>query len=192
MNTPNTLTVIRIALAPLFFIAYLLPEWGSGLELLSAIVMAVIFVMIEASDVLDGYIARKYNLVSDLGKVIDPFADVLSRLTYFYCFAIEGIMPHWMLLVLLYRELGVTFLRMMLIRRGVAMAASLWGKAKAITYAAAGVVGVFVLILAALAPETPALVMWQRGVLALFALSVLSSVGSFITYVRHAVPQLKE
>lgn len=192
MNTPNLLTVIRIGLAPLFFIAYLLPQWGSGLEVVSVSAMVLLFIAIETSDVLDGYIARKYNLVSDLGKVIDPFADVLSRLTYFYCFAIEGIMPYWMLLILLYRELGVTFLRMMLIQRGVAMAASVWGKAKAMTYAAAGIVGVFVLSLAILVPESSFFALWEHIVLVLFALCVISSVGSFLTYVKKAAPQLKE
>ncbi len=192
MNIPNLLTVIRIGLAPLFFIAYLLPQWGEGLEVLSVSAMVLLFIAMEASDVLDGHFARKYNMVSELGKVIDPFADVLSRLTYFYCFAIEGIMPYWMLLILLYRELGVTFLRMMLIRRGVAMAASKWGKAKALTYAAAGVVGVFVLSLAILVPESSFFALWENVVLVLFALCVISSVGSFLTYVKEAAPQLKE
>lgn len=180
-------------MAPLFYVAYFLPRWtGGGLETVSVTAMAVLFAAIEISDVLDGYIARKYNLVSELGKVIDPFADVLSRITYFYCFAIEGIMPYWMLLVLLYRELGVTFLRMVLIRRGVAMAASLWGKAKAVTYAGAGIVGVFVLALAALVPESGVYAIWANIALVLFALCVVSSVGSFLNYVAQALPRLKE
>jgi CDP-diacylglycerol--glycerol-3-phosphate 3-phosphatidyltransferase len=192
MNIPNILTVVRIVLAPLFFVAYFLPQWTGGLETASVVSMVVLFAAIEVSDVLDGYIARKYNLVSEIGKVIDPFADVLARLTYFYCFAIEGIMPYWILLILLYRELGVTFLRMMLIRRGVAMAASFWGKAKAVTYAGAGIIGLVALSMAALVPESSMFALWHTAALVLFVLCAVSSVGSFAAYVIKAVPELKE
>ncbi|MCF7954037.1 MAG: CDP-alcohol phosphatidyltransferase family protein, partial [Spirochaetales bacterium] len=126
------MTISRLFLAPLYFAAYFFPDWlGHSTALFTWIVLAI-YILIELSDVLDGYIARKYNCVTDLGKVMDPFADVFSRLTYFVCFTVSGIMPAWVFLIILYRELGVTFLRMVMIKRGTAMAASIYGKFKAV------------------------------------------------------------
>jgi len=142
MNVPNILTISRLFLAPLFFIAYFVPEWTGRGYALFIWIAAIIYVLIELSDLLDGWIARKYHLVTDLGKVMDPFADVFSRLTYFVCFTVSGIMPAWIFLIILYRELGVTFLRMVMIKKGTAMAASVYGKAKAVLYAVSSILGI--------------------------------------------------
>ncbi len=142
MNLPNKLTVGRLILSPVFFVFYFLPLWTGDMEYVSGILILVVFLGIEISDFLDGYIARKYNLVSDLGKVLDPFADVVSRLTYFLSFAFTGIMPLWIFLIIMYRELGIIFFRMVMIKKGVVVAASVWGKLKAVTYAFSGVLGV--------------------------------------------------
>ena len=122
MTLPNKLTVLRLILSPIFFVVYFLPDWTGGGGGISAAAVLLIFVVIEVSDVLDGYFARRLGLVSDIGKVIDPFADVMSRMTYFFCFTLAGLMPAWIFLLLIYRELGATFLRMLLIRRGIALA----------------------------------------------------------------------
>src|SRR6056297_1303261 len=127
MNLPNTLTVIRIILAPIFFAAFFFSEWTGAGHIVLLVVLALVFAVMEVSDFLDGYFARKYQLVTEIGKVIDPFGDVMSRMTYFFCFTLIGLMPAWIFLILLYRELGITFLRMLMIRRGIAMAASIWG-----------------------------------------------------------------
>ncbi len=142
MNLPNTLTVARLFLAPVFFILYFLPEWiGTG-TVTATWLLLIVYVLIEASDMLDGYFARSMNLVTDLGKVMDPFADVFSRITYFVCFTVAGIMPAWVFLLILYRELGATFLRMIMISKGVAMAASIFGKIKAVIYAVSSIFGI--------------------------------------------------
>lgn len=86
MNLPNKLTLARLIMTPMFFIAFNLPLWfNSSFQNLSTILVLILFVLIEATDLLDGIIARKRNLVTDLGKVMDPFADTFARLTYFVC-----------------------------------------------------------------------------------------------------------
>ena len=189
MNLPNTLTVIRIALAPIYFAAFFFTEWTGSGQVAALIVLAIVFVVMEVSDLLDGYFARKYELVTEIGKVIDPFGDVMSRMTYFFCFTLSGLMPAWVFLVLLYRELGITFLRMLMIRRGVAMAASIWGKAKAVTYAAGGVLGLAYVVFERLSPEVYFLPALRTVTVAVFIFGAASSVLSFLTYVRSALKQ---
>lgn len=184
MTLPNKITIARIILAPLFFISYFLPQWTGGFNGISAYLILLILAGIEISDFLDGYLARKYNLVTDLGKVLDPFADVLSRITYFLCFAFTGLMPLWVFLIIIYRELAITFLRMMMMGRGIVVAASLWGKLKAITYAISGVLGVAVVGLDRLGILSDYLSILKILLLVVFYLSALAAVGSFLAYLK--------
>ena len=184
MNLPNKITIARIILAPLFFVSYFLPVWTGSYNGLSSILILSIFTAIELSDFLDGYIARKYNLVSDLGKVLDPFADVLSRITYFMCFAFTGVMPLWVFLVILYRELGITFLRMMMMGKGVVVAASLWGKLKAVTYAVSGVLGVLYVSFDRLGLLSDILKPLMIALVIVFYLSAFAAVASFLAYLK--------
>src|SRR6056297_503665 len=191
MNLPNTLTVIRIILAPVFFAAFFFTEWTGAGHIVLLVVLALVFAVMEVSDFLDGYYARKYQLVTEIGKVIDPFGDVMSRMTYFFCFTLTGLMPAWIFLILLYRELGITFLRMLMIRRGIAMAASVWGKAKAVTYAVGGVLGLLYTISMRIDPSLGFLPSLKAFTLAVFILGAISSVLSFITYIRTASSDLR-
>ena len=148
MNLPNKLTVSRLVLTPLFFIAYHLGSWiDPSLASLSSILTIVMWVLIELSDLLDGIIARKRNLVTDLGKVMDPFADTLSRVTYFLCFTGSGIMPLWVLALIVWRELSILFVRMLMMGKGKAVAANIFGKAKAVLYAISGGWGFYVALI---------------------------------------------
>jgi hypothetical protein len=105
MNLPNKLTISRLVMAPLFFIAFFLPEWfGAGLASVSTVLVLVLFALTELSDLLDGYIARRYHLITDLGKVMDPFADTFSRLTYFVCLSAVGVMPVWAFIIIMWRD----------------------------------------------------------------------------------------
>ena len=184
MTLPNKITVARIILAPLFFISYFLPQWTGGLYGISAYLILIIFASIEISDFMDGYLARKYNLVTDLGKVMDPFADVLSRVTYFLCFAFSGLMPLWVFLIIIYRELAITFLRMMMMGKGIVVAASLWGKLKAITYAVSGILGVLYVSLERLGLFSVILPPLRIGLVVVFYLSAFASVASFLVYLK--------
>ncbi len=184
MNLPNKITIARIILAPLFYISYFLPVWTGSFYGLSSILILTIFAGIEISDFLDGYLARKYNLVSDLGKVMDPFADVLSRITYFLCFAFTGIMPLWIFLIIIYRELGITFLRMMMMGKGIVVAASLWGKLKAITYAVSGVLGVLYVSFERLGLFSDIMKPLRVSLVVVFYLSAFAAVASFLAYLN--------
>lgn len=186
MNLPNKLTIGRLILSPVFYIVYFIPLWLGRYAGLSVYILAAVFLAIEISDFLDGFIARKYNIVSDLGKVLDPFADVVSRLTYFLCFASTGIMPMWVFLVLMYRELGIIFFRMLMIKRGVVVAASLWGKLKAITYAVAGVLGILVVFIQRTGLLSGILKGLTAAALVVFIAAAAASVASFVTYILAA------
>lgn len=183
MNLPNKLTIGRLILSPVFFLFYFIPLWTDKYYTLSAPFLIVIFLGIEISDFLDGFIARKYNLVSDIGKVLDPFADVVSRLTYFLCFASTGIMPLWIFLILMYRELGIIFFRMLMIKKGIVVAASLWGKLKAITYALAGFIGVFLVSILRMNIWKDIAPVIQTVLLIVFILAAFASVASFSVYI---------
>jgi CDP-diacylglycerol--glycerol-3-phosphate 3-phosphatidyltransferase len=138
MSVPMILTWGRIALAPVFFLLYQLAWNGSLFFLLAA---WTVFGLIEVSDLLDGYLARRLGQESELGKVLDPFADAISRLTYFIAFAGSGVLPLWILLILVYRDVGVAYIRVMISKSKVLMPARTSGKLKAWAYAIAGIGG---------------------------------------------------
>jgi CDP-diacylglycerol---glycerol-3-phosphate 3-phosphatidyltransferase len=142
MSLADTVTLGRALLSPVFFGVFVLTQTGgSGARNGALIVLLVIFAAIELSDILDGFLARGTRSVSDLGKILDPFADSVSRLTYFVCFAAAGIMPLWVLMAVIYRDTGVALARILAARSGTVMAARLTGKLKAWVYALAGVSG---------------------------------------------------
>lgn len=141
MNLPNKITAFRILISPLFFILFFLPQWTGFPPVPAVGLMWFLFIIGEISDILDGYFARKLGLVGDIGKLLDPFADVISRLTYFLCFIVIGLMPIWAFLIIMYREFGILFLRLLMLKKGIALGARIGGKIKAVIYAIAGVAG---------------------------------------------------
>jgi len=191
MGLPNKLTIVRLILSPLLFVAFFIPEWTGTLHIPSLIVVWLFFAIIEATDVLDGHLARKRDQISDIGKVLDPFADVVSRITYFICFTGVGVMPIWVLTILIYRELAVTFMRLLQIRKGVAMAASIWGKLKAVTYAVSGVAGFLVISFDRLGWFPSLHPTFTLLAQIIFILAAIASVGSFFTYLKVIVKSEK-
>ncbi len=181
MNLPNKLTVGRIFLTPLFFVIFSLTILRGNLSLIWIILLWVIQIAIEISDVLDGHIARSRNLVSDIGKILDPFSDVLSRVTYFICFTAAGLMPLWAMIVIVWREFCIMFIRMVMAKEGTALAAKNGGKAKAVFYFFSGIFAMFILTLQSLGVESYMSVLIQTGK-ALFILAAASSVISFMDY----------
>lgn len=145
-NLPNILSGLRIVCAPLFLITVTLPLWLSGSELISTTISLVLYAYIEISDMLDGYLARKHNIVSDLGKVLDPFGDSIARLSYFAAFLFYGIMPAFIFVIIWYRDMIVSFIRQLVAKQGVALAARFSGKFKAVIYAIAGIIGMIAII----------------------------------------------
>jgi CDP-diacylglycerol--glycerol-3-phosphate 3-phosphatidyltransferase len=184
MNLPNKITVVRLVLTPIFFVVFFLPQWISpSLSSLSATLMLILWALIEISDLADGIIARKYKMVTDLGKVLDPFSDTLARLTYFVCLVAVSVMPVWAFLIIMYREFSILFLRMLMMKTGKAVAANNWGKAKAVMYAISGIAGILYVSVSRLftGQEWKAIV--DPIMLILFSLAALASLVSFFTYV---------
>ncbi len=140
MNVPNILSLIRVALVPLFVLSLLLMR---DIEVWGFIVPALVYVITGLTDMLDGKIARKYNLVTDFGKFIDPLADkfmvLSSMIAILLWMCLRGEMTLatvfvWVVLIILLRELGVTSLRLVVAgNSGIVVAASLLGKIKTVS-----------------------------------------------------------
>jgi len=167
-------------MSPLFFIAFNLRKDAPDL---STVLCLVLFIAIELTDLLDGKIARKYHLVTDLGKVMDPFADTFAHLTYFVCFMMCGIMPSWVFIIVMYREFSILFIRMLMISQGKVMPANKYGKAKTVTYAASGVLGILYLAFVRWMPDA----VWLKGYFTMlsvvFVLCAAASLFSFLVYI---------
>ncbi len=183
MNLPNKLTVGRIFLTPVFFLIFALTILRGNLSLMWIIVLWVVQIVIEISDVLDGHIARSRNLVSDIGKILDPFSDVLSRVTYFICFTAAGLMPLWAMIVIVWREFCIMFIRMVMAKEGTALAAKSGGKAKAVFYFISGIFAMFILTLQSLEMTAHISQLILAGKI-IFILAAASSVISFLDYLR--------
>ncbi|SFE10561.1 CDP-diacylglycerol--glycerol-3-phosphate 3-phosphatidyltransferase [Peptostreptococcaceae bacterium pGA-8] len=123
MNLPNQLTIGRVISVPFFMAAYMLGYYYVAL---------VIFLIASFTDFLDGYIARKYNLVSNFGKIMDPLADKVLVYSAF-CMMVEGnIVPAWMLVVILAREFTIAGMRTVAAAEGIVIAAAMSGKIKTV------------------------------------------------------------
>lgn len=127
MNLPNKLTVLRVVMIP-FFVAVLL--WDNGSSQTLRWVAAVIFIAASITDFLDGKIARKYNLVTNFGKFMDPLADKLLVCSALICLIQLGQLPAWMVIVIISREFIISGFRLVASDNGVVIAASYWGKFK--------------------------------------------------------------
>ncbi|MGD9957530.1 MAG: CDP-diacylglycerol--glycerol-3-phosphate 3-phosphatidyltransferase [Candidatus Nanopelagicales bacterium] len=126
LNLPNALTLLRLLLVPVF--AWLLLREG-GDDTASRVWAAVVFVLAGATDFVDGELARRMNLVTSFGKIVDPIADKALTGTALVGLSWLGDLPWWVTIVILVREIGVTLLRFAVIKHGV-IAASRGGKAK--------------------------------------------------------------
>jgi CDP-diacylglycerol--glycerol-3-phosphate 3-phosphatidyltransferase len=125
-NLANQLTLSRLALGPLFLIAYL-SNWKFPVE--GALITAI---LIEASDVADGIAARSRKQVSDVGKLLDPMSDSIARLSYYIGFLVMGFASAWMIALLVYRDVVVSYLRVFTALTGTAMGRRMSGKWKGI------------------------------------------------------------
>jgi CDP-diacylglycerol---glycerol-3-phosphate 3-phosphatidyltransferase len=139
MNIPNQITISRILLIPIFMVFLLIDfGWGSlallGADIpLSHFVAALIFIVAAATDWLDGYYARRYNLVTNMGKFLDPLADKLLITAAFIGLVGLDMFPAWAAVVILSREFAVTGLRLVASGSGEVIAASIWGKWKTVS-----------------------------------------------------------
>lgn len=138
MSIANYFTFIRIFISPIFLILYIEHDLFGITATLLPYVLLFLFGVSELSDAFDGYIARKYNQVTDLGKILDPMADSISRLSLFFTFTLAPVqLPMLLVFVFLYRDSVVSTLRTICALKGFALAARISGKIKAVIQAIA-------------------------------------------------------
>lgn len=172
INLPNALTMLRLLLVPVF--AWLLLREG-GDDSSSRVWAAAVFVVAGATDFVDGELARRMNLVTSFGKIVDPIADKALTGSALLGLSYLGDLPWWVTIVILVREIGVTLLRFAVIKYGV-IAASRGGKAKTLAQMLA--------ILLYLLPLSGWLVTARTGVL---IVAVVLTVVTGFDYVRRAM-----
>jgi len=182
MSLPNMITLTRILLSPVFFCVFYIPRWFDSTSIIPLVVLWILFGIMELTDLIDGKIARKLDQISDTGKLLDPFADSLARLTYFLCFTIAGVLEVWIFLIILYRDLGVSFVRLMMARRGIAMSARFSGKLKAVVYAVSGIVGLGMMTLYETTLSDHALSIAQLVTTIFFVASAAVALWSLVDY----------
>lgn len=200
MNLPNTLSLIRVLLVPVFVATLIFMRdikwWG-------IIVPAIVYALTALTDMLDGKIARKYNLITDFGKFIDPLADkfmVLASSISILVWMILGgelllaLIFMWVVLIILLRELGVTSLRLVVAgKSGIVVAASFLGKMKTVSQMVGTVLIIFEPVFSYF-KSTSAFCsfMWQYHVIAyaVMAIMTFTTIFSGIDYMRALLPHV--
>ncbi|SRR5690554_2474335 len=136
MNLPNKITLSRICLIPIFIIILSVPfDWGywymnDAAYPVTHLVSAIIFIVASATDWLDGYYARKYKLVTNMGKFLDPLADKLLVSAAFILLVELDMIAAWIVILIITREFAVTGLRLVAAGEGIVLAAGKMGKLK--------------------------------------------------------------
>ena len=126
MNLPNKLTILRMIMIVPFVVFMLVPIGGAAGKWIAL----ALFVIASLTDLLDGKIARKYNLVTTFGKFMDPLADKLLVCSALICLVELGRIPAWIVIIIIAREFIISGFRLVASDKGVVIAASWWGKFK--------------------------------------------------------------
>ena len=177
MNLPNKLTVMRVILIP-FFVAALLWDGGDsdGMRILSA----AIFIIASLTDMLDGKIARKYNLVTNFGKFMDPLADKLLVCSALICLIELGQLPAWVVIIIISREFIISGFRLVAADNGIVIAASYWGKFKTVFQMTAVILLIF---------NIPSLALLTNIVLAVAVVLTVVSLADYIVKNRKVLTE---
>lgn len=174
---PNAITIARILCAPVF-LWLLLADAGAGGGLRWA--AGIVFIVAIATDGVDGYIARRFNIVSDLGKLLDPIADKALTGVAFVGLSILGELDWWVTIVVLVREIGITVYRFMVVSDHV-LAAAWMGKLKTVAQAVALSIALLPLASLSDAPVWQSTVWWAGTVT--MTIAVVLTIASGIDYV---------
>ena len=129
MNTPNKLTIARMILVP-FFVLFILTGWGGDAN---RYICLAIFVVASITDWFDGHLARKYNLITNFGKFMDPLADKLLVCSAMICMIELDRLPAWVVIIIIGREFIISGFRLIAAENGVVIAANYWGKFKTVS-----------------------------------------------------------
>lgn len=192
LNIPNTLSLIRVALVPAFVLSIL---YMRDMGIWGCIIPALIYIITGLTDMLDGKIARKYNLVTDLGKFIDPLADKFMVIGSMIAILVKMVLERekvlalvfvWVVLLILFRELAVTSIRLVVAgKSGIVVAASMLGKLKTVSQ----MVGTVAIILEPIIPF-----FCDNHILSYFfmALMAFTTVFSGLDYFKAYLPHITE
>lgn len=147
MTIANYFTFIRIIISPIFLLIYLEHDFFGISNVVLPYVLLVLFGISELSDAFDGYLARRYDQVTDLGKVLDPMADSISRISVFLTFTLDPVrLPMLLIFIFLYRDSVISTLRTICALKGFALAARTTGKIKAVIQAIAALLVLILMI----------------------------------------------
>ncbi len=171
MNTPNKLTVLRFLLVPVFFVVAYLERQQQVY-----VYATVIYCIASATDFLDGYLARKYHLVTDFGKFMDPLADKVLVAAAMVYFVQIGRMEAWLVVVIISREYAISILRAIAASQGTVIAAGQAGKIKTVTQ----MIGTILLLL-----NHP----FGRAVMYLALIATIYSGAEYIYNSRHLIEE---
>lgn len=186
-SVPNLITITRIASVPVFVWLMLAdaanPDTGHGAARWWA---AALFIVAIATDAIDGHLARSRNLITDLGKLLDPIADKAITGAAFIMLSVVGELPWWVTAIVLVRELGITLWRLVMARRGVVLPAGRGGKAKTIAQAVA--LSLALLPLGEIVGDLP----WQIANVICMSIAVALTVISGLDYLLAAARSTPE
>ena len=168
MNLPNKLSILRVLCIPVIVVLLYMPSDECR------IAAGIVFILASLTDFLDGFIARKYKLITDFGKFIDPVADKLLVLTTLIMMLHRGLMEAWIIVIVMARELAVDGLRMVAVNQGKVIAASKLGKIKTTCQ--------MLLIIVSILLNLPVLSSWYMITMSavVVAITLLSAVDYFV------------
>ena len=178
MKITNTLTLLRLVAAVILLIVF-------NIDSLTAKIVSLFLILFaQVSDFLDGYIARKRNQITNFGKLFDPLADCVFFITLFLCFTIQGYMPAWMFIILLFRELMITtFLRPYFSSQKIILSAKMSGKVKTAAQGIAANIIITLIIMSRITDILPQEVYRMISFWCMFII-IIFSLYSLIEYLR--------
>lgn len=130
LNLPNKLTLLRVLLVPVFIL--LLMGFQNSESTFLKILPLIVFAFASLTDLLDGHIARRDNLITDFGKFMDPLADKILVNSALICFIELKMLAAWIVIVIIAREFIISGFRMLAAKKGITIAANIWGKLKTV------------------------------------------------------------
>jgi len=185
MNLPTKLTVARMMLIPVFILLWYLPNLGDLTFLsLKSLILSAFFIVLALTDWLDGYLARRDNLVTDLGKFLDPIADKILVFSIYLLLLNAHVLEPISLIILLSREFIIATVRMDAATKHYVIAADRGGKIKTVLQ----MVSILLFLLCIQSISTPAMYVTYS----IYYLSVLAAITSGISYVTQYVKKLEE